>query len=425
MPQQNQTYSHDVQEIISYKPGFVIRYGMLAMLVIMLGILLVSWFVKYPDVVAAKATLSTLNAPKPVVARVQGKLVKLFANEGDSVEAGQVLGFVESIAKHEAVIHLGHQLETLHQAMLDSGLQVQMSFAPDAYANLGELQQAYQTFQLAWATYSNYTANGFYLTKKVLLDKDLAYIKKNHAQLWQQQTLTQQDVALAQQTFTANATLKSQQVISDFEFRNEQAKLIGKQLSLPQLSASIIGNEAQQNEKQKEIAELKNTIAQQRRVFLQALQSFMSQVADWKMKYLLTAPVAGKVSFAGFVQENEELVLNKTICFVAPVNTQYFAEMYIPQANFGKVKIGQQVLLKFMAYPYQQFGSISAHIQFISTLPTDSGYLAKLSLPTPLTTSRQTVLPFRQGLQAQGEIITTDRRLLTRFYEDLVGPMRR
>ncbi len=44
------------------------------------------------------------------------------------------------------------------------------------------------------------------------------------------------------------------------EYRNEKSKLIAKQLSLPQINASIVSNESQQNEKRKEIAELENQI---------------------------------------------------------------------------------------------------------------------------------------------------------------------
>ena len=140
---------------------------------------------------------------------------------------------------------------------------------------------------------------------------------------------------------------------------------------------------------------------------------------------MLIAPVSGKISFATFLQENQQLQENKTICFINPENTQYFAEVFIPQANFGKVRLGQKVLLKFPSYPFQEYGSVIGKIDFISNITTDSGYLAKVILPNALTTSYKKQVQFREGLQAQGEIITQDMRLLQRFYYNIIKQVKR
>ncbi len=64
--------------------------------------------------------------------------------------------------------------------------------------------------------------------------------------------------------------------------------------------------------------ELENTIAQQKSIFSQALNTFKSQVDDWKKKYLLVAPIDGKISFAIFLQANQELQANQAVCFIKP-----------------------------------------------------------------------------------------------------------
>lgn len=225
---------------------------------------------------------------------------------------------------------------------------------------------------------------------------------------------------MSQKTFVANESLNKDKVIADFEYRVEKSKLIYKKLTLPQINAAITSNEAQQNEKQKEIAELKNTISQQKAVFYQSLYTFKSELEGWKQKYFLIAPVSGKVSFGSFIQENQQLQTNQVVCFINPGNSEYYAQLYVPQANFGKVKLGQEVLIKFPSYPFQEYGSVKGRIDFISNIPTDSGYLTKLSLPNALTTSYLKEVQFREGLQAQGEIITQNMRLLQRFYYNII-----
>jgi hypothetical protein len=122
------------------------------------------------------------------------------------------------------------------------------------------------------------------------------------------------------------------------------------------------------------------------------------------------------VVFASFIQENQQVQANQIICFVNPENSQFFAEIIIPQSNFGKVKIGQAVLLKFDSYPFQEFGFVSGKIDFISRIPIGDGYLAKVSMNNGLQTSYNKQIQYRDGLIARSEIITDDLRLLERFY---------
>mgnify|MGYP000281753569 CR=1 FL=1 len=213
-------------------------------------------------------------------------------------------------------------------------------------------------------------------------------------------------------------------MISEFDYRNEQSKLIGKQLAIPQTKATIISNESQQHEKQKEIMDLENTIQQQQIIFLQALNILKNQIYDWKKKYLFIAPLDGTVSFSGFFQENQQLHPNQLICYVNPATSLYYAEMLIPQNNFGKVKVGQAVQMNFIAYPSQDYGSVFSTIDFISPNPTDSGYvMAKALLPEGLKTNYHKQLQYREGLIATAQIITEKKRLLERFFENIKKSM--
>jgi len=412
--------SEMVQEIVSAKPGFIIKYGIVFFLFTIILIIIACWYIQYPDVVNTTAKLTSINAPKTIVTKTNGKLIKLFAKEGQQTTKGAVLGYMESIAGHQQVINLSSSIDTIASLLSKNNVAAPSSFIQYNYSSLGELQTSYQAFFQAYQNFTNYLSNGFYLKKKMLLNKDDAFLQKLHNNLLLQKNLNSQDVALSQKTFNANQSLKDDKVISDFDYRNEQSKLINKSLTLPLINAGIISNEALQNEKQKEIMELENTISQQKSIFFQALNTFKSQVDDWKKKYLLVAPIDGKISFALFLQENQELQANQVICFINPENTQYYAEVYIPQANFGKVKIGQDVLLKFPSYPFQEYGSLKGKIDFISKISTDSGYAAKVILPQGLTTSYKKQIQFRDGLTAHGEIITADMRLLQRFYYNLV-----
>lgn len=89
------------------------------------------------------------------------------------------------------------------------------------------------------------------------------------------------------------------------------------------------------------------------------------------------------------------------------------------------MKPGQQVLLKFNAYNDAEFGSVVGKIEFISAIPTDSGYMAKVSLPNGLRTNYNKQIYYRDGLKATADIITENMSLLERFYYTLYKQIKR
>lgn len=270
--------SEYVQEIISSRPGFLVRYGIGIFLLLLILILVISWFLKYPDVINSKATLISVNSPKPVVTLQPGKLVAWEAKEDEKVTEGQIVGRIESLANEGQVLKLYSKLDSIRtylqqpgEAFELSGLLSDTSFYRTD-GQLGELQPAHQEFSMAVLSFKNYCKYGFYPRKKQMLQSDLHQIRKMKSNLIEQKEIFIQDLSLAQETFKANESLKKDKVISDFDFRQEQSKVLSKKMSLPQVDASLLNNESQYAEKQKEILELDNTISQQKQIFFASLE---------------------------------------------------------------------------------------------------------------------------------------------------------
>lgn len=408
--------SNEIEEIISRRPPFFVRWGIVFFFVFLLMLCSICWFVQYPDIVHSRGTLNSINAPKQIQAKTSGKLVKLFVKENDQVKDGDIIGYMESNANHQEVINLSIMLDSISKRTESGNTNDVIAYSAIPYHQLGELQSFYQTFSNAFVTFISYLHNGFYLQKKQMLAADIIYLKRLHSVLQNQKELLLKDLLLADSSFLIYQTLKREKVISTIDYRLENSKFISKQLALPQINASIVTNESQQHEKQKEIAELENQIEQQKNIFVQSLNTMKSQVEEWEKKYLLIAPVSGFVSFAGFLQENKEIKSGELICYVNPGNTNYYAEAFVSQYNFGKLKLGQTVLLKFQAYPYQEFGYLKGAVDYINTVPTDSGFLAKISISHTLLTNYNKTIQYKTGLQFEAEIITDKLNLLQRLF---------
>ncbi len=230
---------------------------------------------------------------------------------------------------------------------------------------------------------------------------------------------------MAQQNFEVKETLVRDSLISEFDYRNEKSLLLSKEIILGQGQSSIVQNQMLQSQKEKEIVELNNEVIQQKILFQQALNTLKSYIDDWKMKYMLIAPIDGKVSFSSFIQENQQLENNQVVCFINPEDTRYFCEMLVPQTNLGKVTVGQRVQLNFPSYPSQEYGLVIGEIEYINHQPTGSDYLAKIKLVNGLKTTYEKEIKYREGLTATADILTQDMRLLERFYFNIAEQLKR
>lgn len=422
----------EITDIISKHPPFIVRWGITIFFCIVLVMIGACWFISYPDLVMANARLTGLNTPRPVLSRTEGRLLSLSTKEGAWVEKGQTLGFIESVAHAGDVFLLEQWLDTLQQSIYRNNSHAvarvyqQLSLLQQGQTwQLGELHSNFQQFMQVYVQYINYINAGFFVRKKQMLAMDVAQLNRMQSILQAQATLQEQDLALSQQTFEAQRSLANEKVISPFEFRQEQSRLIGKELTLPQIEAGKVGNEMQQLEKQKELANLDNDIFNQHQNFRQALYAMQAQVQLWKQQYVLTSPDSGTVLFAAFYQPRQVLRNGQVLLYVSPPQSQYFAELVVPQYNFGRVAAGQQVRLKLQAYPFEQFGALEGQIEAIQQASTDSGFLARVRLPDSLLTQNNYTVFYREGLTAQAEIITDNLNLLQRLYYNAVRTIQR
>ena len=420
MPVQNQTSirSEALRDFISHRPGLLIRRGIPIFFIILAGLTTATFFIQYPDIVKASAKVTSINPPKQIIAKSGGRLIKLFKGDNTEVKQGEIIGYVESTGSHDEVLMLSSIVDTLQYFTDNNKLEEIPRFwqsSNQPFAHLGELQQSHQAFMQSYVSFKDYLSTGFYVAKKQMLSRDLNNTQKLLAILQQQKVLQQQDLAITTENYNVHDTLHKEMLITDIEYRNQKSQLINKKMTIPQINASIISNQGQQNALLKEMLELDNQVVQQKAAFIQSLNAYKSLVEDWKQKYLLIVPVSGTLSFAGFLNENQQLQMGQIVCYVTNKSNQYYVEMLIPRNNAGKIKAGQDVLLKFTSYPAQQYGSVKGRIEYIKAVPADSGYLAKVALPCGLITNYRKTILFQEGLAAQAEIITEKKSLSDRF----------
>lgn len=405
--------------------GFA-KYGTLVTVATLLATGALTWFIKYPETITTRSRLSGSNAPKPIIARINTRVDQLKKSAGDTLQQGDIIATLESTANADAVLACSVFLNQLYEKLEQenyAGIKTQMQ---QKFDQLGELQGDYQAFIQTYIPFRDYVLGDYVSRRKSLLAKDLHIIQQSKAVLNEKKALNSEDVQLSRTTLAKNKKLLEEKLISEQEYRELSSRDIGKQMSTPQMKSEYIANEAQVNTIQKEIAELDNEVLKQKALFMQAVLALKSKIEEWKNNYLLLANTGGRLAFTSFLQENQVVAAGKIIGYIIPVNSQIYLETLVPQAGFGKVSPGQSVLLRFDAYPWQEFGVVKGTINYISPVAADSGYyLVKIMLPEGLQTNYNKAIPFQEGLLAQSEIITKDMRLAENLYYNIIRQLRK
>ncbi len=153
---------------------------------VLLALLAATFFIHYPDVVTAKAKLTSVNAPKEVKTKINGKLVALKVSEGQKVKANEIIGFMESRAYHNEVMVLSNIVDSMQLLVTNDKTEVLPAFLSQPFRNLGEVQPAYQTFMQAFLLFKQYLSSGYYLKRKAMLQSDMLYLQRLHTNLLQQ-----------------------------------------------------------------------------------------------------------------------------------------------------------------------------------------------------------------------------------------------
>jgi len=419
MPAQNTGHdvlTDEIQEVISYQPHWIVRRGNTLFFLILLGILCVCWVIRYPDVVQSRARLLAVNPPKQVVAREQGKLAKLLVAENEYVKAGQHLAYLESTASYDQVM----KLNGLIDKVADSSGQIDLGFIADngfpLLSKLGELQPAYQVFQNQWAVTVQTFKTGFFDKRRKTIQQDLKYLEQQKEHLQRQRKAQEEDRALQEKEYHAYEKLARDKVIAPLELNQMKSKLLSKEQGLEQIDLQAVNNQLSNQSKYKELLDIQKQMADQQQEFRSALLQLKSEMEKWIQQYVQVAAESGIVLFASALSVNQLISSGQTLFYIRPQQSVYYLELTVGQRGFGKIKEGQKVVVRIDGYPSEEFGSLTARINYISLIPsrTDS-FVLKAALPNGLNTNYGKVLPFNNELSASADIITTDRRLLHRF----------
>jgi multidrug resistance efflux pump len=418
--------SDEIKEIISNRPHWMIRKGNMLFFLILICFLVLTWLISYPDIIKGSTKLVALNAPKLISSKTDGKIVKLFVANEERVQKGQHLGYMESTGAYSEVMALQQWIAQTITSTAQNDYTVFVSNPLPQLLNLGDLQPAYQEFQNQMAQTEQILSNGYYQKKKKAIEKDLQYLASLKLNTYEQQNLLVHDQQLQQKEYNAYEALEKDKVIAPLELNQYKSRLIAKEQNLKQIATQLTNSNMATHSKEKELMDLQQLMLDQQQRFRSSLLDLKSKLESWIQKFVFIAPENGKVLFVSSLQENELLTSGQNLFYIQPHQTKFYAELMAGQRGLGKIKVGQQVIIRVESYPTEEYGYIKGVVNYISNVASRrDSFLVKVDLPQGLKTNYHNEIFFRNNLMAQAEIITDNRKLFDRLLGQLNEVLKR
>lgn len=410
----------EVQEIIGRPPHWLVRWGVATFFGVVVMVLGSASIIEYPDSIVARLRVTAANPPQALQSRIDGRIARVLTENNRQVAQGDVLAWMESIAAPDQVLQLSTLVDSMHTWLLNEELSRIGNVDLSRFVSLGELQIAFQEFQVAWRQLVSILPGGFYQKEYELLRTEVEFSKELLEILRKERVVWEQNYRLAERDYQIHRRLAEKEYLAPIEYIRAEREVMSVQLPLMQTEAAIVSNQTLQVSREKELIRLERSMSDQAFAFMQAVNSMKTAVERWKAQYALVAPLAGRVVFAGVVHDNQLVIEGQEIFHIHPGSTETFGELALTQNSVGKIDVGQDVIVRFDAYPGHEFGSVEGRIEYISDIAIrDTLVFAKVRFPNGLETTYGYELSPRNGLMGTAEVITEDARLLERIYNKI------
>jgi adhesin transport system membrane fusion protein len=336
------------------------------------------------EIVRAQGTVVSSSRPQIIQNLEGGILAELLVTEGDTVEPGQVLGRLQATQYQSAVDDFTDQIAALEIRKLRIEAEMRGEsrfFVPE------DLAARVPDIVASEATLLKARAEDFSARKagaKAVLDqaaKELDIMERMYAQ----------DVApLIEVTRARKAHRDAENRLSDTITQTELERA------------------QEYSEALKELTSLKQNLK-------------ISE--DQLQRTVLVAPMRGVVNkiaistIGGVVRPGEEILQ------IIPLDEQLYVDAKVKPRDIAAVRHGQSAVVKLSAYDYTIWGSLKGEVTFVSadtfldersrSSDGDPHYIVTLKVDLSQLSERQKSIEIRPGMQAEVELETGGKTILT------------
>ena len=411
--------TEEVNELLTAVPKWIIRWGVTLIFLIMVAIVTLSFFIKYPDTLSAKITITTLNPPINLLAKTSGKIIELNVKNNQVIKKGEVMAVLENTANYKHVLKVSLLLDSF-QINLKLKKRLPTYIRLDTF-QVGELTIPFLQFLKSYNDYKLFSETNPQLKEITIIDKELETYSLLFKKYQAQENLTKEEFDLIEKDFIRYRDLYKNNAISAKEFEDKNREYIRAKQNYETIKINSLNNKITISSLEKNKLQLQLLEVQETEKYLQqltdAIQTLKSQIDTWEQTYLFISPIDGSVSLYSYWAKNQNIKQGEEVLGIVPSEKQeIIAKLMLPVQNSGKLKIGQKVNIKLTNYAYQEYGMLQGVVRTISTVPQNENYAIEVALPDKLRTTYKKRLDYKEEMQGTAEIITEELSVFDRIF---------
>lgn len=420
--------NEEISDIIDRMPSRFGKHIAIAVLILASLIITFGWVIKYPDVVSGQITINSDAAPVKLIAGSSGKINLQNTHPRDTVREGDYIAVIQNSANTADVQHIAGLLADFNPHV---PISPQWADSLPEKLSLGELNLKYFTFLSAVKALRDYARDNTYEQQIKSLEEYIHWQRLLLKQTTADTATTRAKVDMLSKWLKRQDRLYSKDMIPEKEYDDFRASWLNTYAEDRQLHRSITSLHAQIAEAEGNLNLLRTQQAETERDMhinlFSAYNDLVDNIKTWEQKYTFKAPINGQVEFLQFLANNQYLQAGEEIFSIVPSRNAIFGQMLLPATGAGKIKPGSPVIIKLDNYPYLEYGTIDGRVASVSLVTKDeevagthvATYLITIELPQGLTTNYGQSLDFKHEIQGSAEIITNDRRLIERLFDNL------
>lgn len=261
--------------------------------------------------------------------------------------------------------------------------------------------------------------------QKRALEEKLAALQTTEAALKGQYALQGARVASAQKTVARQKQMLKESIASGEHVQQAEESHIEQAAKLRELEVGKASVERDRISLEAELADVPLKLERDRASIDREIAVVDEEIAQLaaQREPTLTAPADGIVT-ALIAKPGLQADPKTALLAVAPKGSPLEAQIMCPSSAIGFLKIGQKVLVRYEAFPYQKFGHFEGRVTSVSrsAVISENGitqYRVDVRLAEQSVRAFGRSEPLQPGMQLEADIVLENRRLIEWMLEPL------
>lgn len=407
--------SEEVQELLGTPPHWLVRWGLLFALILLIVTVWLLYWITFPETVNAVIRIKREDPEIELITPRSGHISEIFVESEDTVVAGETLIILKSTGEPSDIHYLDDKLAQVN--MDQDSVLINLNLPKDLI--LGRVKEQLYTFQEKQDEVRNLQEGRL---SQMSIDDIKQEIRQEERKISQERSLIgilddQRLSSIA--AYDREYNLFQQGKIGDYNrVREKESQKLQAERNVLETESSINARLGNIKLLRRQLATTATISEESKRKAMDGLRAEFDNlrraVDDWRRRNMVVSSIDGVVILDD-IQETNYVESEDRLAVVIPASpSSLIGKTELKLNESGQVAEGQKVIVDFFSFPAQQYGAVEGIVTFKSKIPTKDDTLPiEIRFPKGLVTNTGRSLEVGQDMAGNMTIIIEEKRLIS------------